>query len=201
MKYCLSQLHLKWNTNIIWHSTTTLQLFSAIVTPLPLTKVALIHHPAWEWRNEDKIFSRFSRRHCHGSYFVATSEASGGWLAIMELKYFDIWKQKNVTYRDALLKIYLLKKLERFSCSNWKTLKESSACSFHSYHGTYGDSNKKWPWHTATWSSRAKIRTCGVLVFQNTIFVSLCKEMHICKLWPHILYTQFARTAFYLCIL
>lgn len=41
-------LHLISNETqrILWHSTT-LKLFSATVTPLPLAKVALIH-PAWE---------------------------------------------------------------------------------------------------------------------------------------------------------
>lgn len=187
--------------HILWHFTTTLKLFSAIVTPLPLTEVALIH-PAWEWRNEDKMFSRFSWRHCHGSHFMLTSEASCGCpLLAHGAKILWCLAIKDVIYRDALREIYLLKRLERFYCTNQTALKKSGACSFHSYHDTYGDSNKKWPWHTATWSSRTKIRTCGVLMFQNTIFVNLDKEMHICKLWPHHLYIQFARAAFYLCIL
>jgi len=50
---------------------------------------------------------------------------------------------KDIAYTDALSKICLLERLERFSSINQKTLKESDASSFHSYHETYREPNKK----------------------------------------------------------
>lgn len=62
--------------------------------------------------------------------------------------------------------------------SNWKALKELDASLFHSSHETDGESNKKWPQHTASLNSSA-------CIFQNTFSVSFAVEMHICKLNFH----------------
>lgn len=107
---------------------------------------------------------------------------------------------KDVTYIDVLSKICLLKKIKRVSCTKWKTLTESDASLFHMYCVTHGESNKKWPWHTATPSFSTKMRTCRELIFKNTIFASFAK-VYIFKLYIHghkTLISTFAKVAFYM---